>query len=224
MKRVQRMSVVEMASIEMKKQILSGAWPVGQRIPTEVELIEVLGASRTSIREAIRSLTGLGLLEARQGVGTFVLSTEGVDGGLHRILETSDVLDVIAVRKGLDVVAAREAALRHNQDDLEELRQLLDLRRKGLVEADAETFEASDLAFHIGVAKASHNSVLMGLYKFFGESVKTTVQDQCLRNASRTDDDPHDFLFAAIESRDSIGATTAALSILEERVRALDIT
>ncbi|MCZ1009956.1 GntR family transcriptional regulator [Streptomyces lydicus] len=110
-----RVSLVESATDEIRAQIVSGAWPVGSRIPPESALSETLGVSRASVREAVRSLVHAGLLEPRQGDGTFVLCDDDSALALRRRLERAELSHVTQVRQGLDVVAARQAA-QHRTD------------------------------------------------------------------------------------------------------------
>lgn len=65
---------------ELRNQITSGEWPVGSRIPTEPELVEQLGVARNTVREAVRALAHNGLLDIRQGSGTYVVATSELAG------------------------------------------------------------------------------------------------------------------------------------------------
>ena len=70
-----RTGLVDQVIEQMRKAISSGEWPVGQRIPAEPELVSALGVGRNTVREAVRALAHAGLLEVRQGDGTFVRAT-----------------------------------------------------------------------------------------------------------------------------------------------------
>ncbi|HKS49845.1 MAG TPA: GntR family transcriptional regulator, partial [Amycolatopsis sp.] len=112
---LRRESLVELTTSQLHDQITSGTWPVGSRIPAETELAEMLGVGRSTVREAIRALVHIGLLEARQGTGTFVrtLSTEGWES----LVRKAAVLEVYEVRGGLEFQAARLAAARRTDKD-----------------------------------------------------------------------------------------------------------
>ncbi len=75
---------------ELRNQITSGEWPVGSRIPTEPELVEQLGVARNTVREAVRALAHNGLLDIRQGSGTYVAATSELAGVMHRRFAGSD--------------------------------------------------------------------------------------------------------------------------------------
>src|SRR5689334_24969009 len=74
----------------LRAQIASGAWPVGARIPTEPELVEQLGVARNTVREAVRALAHNGLLDIRQGSGTYVVATSELAGVMHRRFADAD--------------------------------------------------------------------------------------------------------------------------------------
>src|SRR5688572_18091947 len=116
MKQIARVSLVDTVVDRLRNEIVTGAWPVGTRIPTEAELVEALGVSRPSVREGVRALAQVGLLESRQGDGTYVIADNETAVALKHALHVADVREVLTVRRALDVVAAREAASRRTDD------------------------------------------------------------------------------------------------------------
>ncbi|MFF5159076.1 FadR/GntR family transcriptional regulator [Streptomyces sp. NPDC000348] len=134
--------------VRLRRQITSGAWPVGSRIPTEPELVQQLGVARNTVREAVRALAHNGLLDIRHGSGTYVLATSELEGVMRRRFAAVGQRDVIDVRDALEVAAARLAALHRTEEDLRHL--------DGSLGAGA--------AFHRALVSASHNEVLITLY------------------------------------------------------------
>ena len=126
MKQIARVSLVDAVVDRLRGEIRSGNWQVGSKIPTEAKLVETLGVSRPSVREAVRSLVQLGLLETRQGDGTYVVAEDEMTVALQHAIEAADEAEVLAVRRALDVLAAREAALHRTDADLAALRVALD--------------------------------------------------------------------------------------------------
>ncbi|MGB8256042.1 MAG: GntR family transcriptional regulator, partial [Pseudonocardiaceae bacterium] len=116
---LRRGSLAELATRQLHDQVTSGTWPVGSRIPAETELAVQLGVGRSTVREAVRALVHVGLLESRQGAGTFVraLSTAGWEPLVRR----AAVLEVYEVRGGLEFQAARLAATRRTEADIERI-------------------------------------------------------------------------------------------------------
>src|SRR4051812_14827640 len=94
----------------LRHQITSGAWPMGSRIPTEPELVQQLGVARNTVREAVRALAHNGLLDIRQGSGTYVVATSELAVVMRRRFAAADRGHVIELRSALEVAAAGLAA------------------------------------------------------------------------------------------------------------------
>jgi len=90
MKQIARVSLVDTVVDRLRNEIVTGAWPVGTRIPTEAELVEALGVSRPSVREGVRALAQVGLLESRQGDGTYVIADNETAVALKHALHVAE--------------------------------------------------------------------------------------------------------------------------------------
>jgi GntR family transcriptional repressor for pyruvate dehydrogenase complex len=159
------MAVTDEAIEKIKAMIVSGSLKPGDRLPKEAGLAAELGLSRNSLREAVRALALINVLDVRQGDGTYVTSLEPplllealsfvVD--LHR---DDSVLEFLQVRRILEPAAVAIAARRIEADQLAALRTLLD----GLgADPSVEELVANDLEFHRGIAACSGNAVLCSL-------------------------------------------------------------
>src|SRR5882757_3935353 len=148
----------------LRAEITSGEWPVGSRIPTEPELVEHLGVARNTVREAVRALAHNGLLDIRQGSGTYVIATSELAGVMQRRFADADPRHVAELRSTLESSAARLAAERRTAKDLRQLDTLLARREEAWVAGDAERFVTADATLHLAVVSASHNDVLVTLY------------------------------------------------------------
>jgi GntR family transcriptional regulator, transcriptional repressor for pyruvate dehydrogenase complex len=140
--------------------LLSGAVPPGGRIPSERQLAESLGVNRPAVREAIRALGFLGLLEVRQGSGTYF---RGPDQELLlRLFEWTLLFgdgkarDLLETRADLEIIASGRAAERRREDDVVALGALLERMRV----SDQAGFPDADLAFHAKIAELAGNVVL----------------------------------------------------------------
>ncbi len=137
----------------------------GSRFPTEHSLCERLGVGRSTVREAMRSLAFVGAVEPRQGSGTYVAC--GGNGvvekliGLGLMVQRSKVHEVVEARRVLEVEAVRLAAVRHGEAE----RQGLEAVMARMAAAIQDPPEASrhDVQYHVLLAAASHNSVLVHL-------------------------------------------------------------
>jgi DNA-binding FadR family transcriptional regulator len=169
-------ALVDQVIEQLRRQIADGEWSVGSRIPTESELAELLGVGRNTIREGVRALAHAGLLEIRQGAGTFVVGRSETTAAVKRRIAASSARDAMEVRRGLEIEAARLAAARRTPDDVSRLRILLAEREATFEVKDTEAFIAADIALHQAVAEASHNKLLAELYIDLSDSLREIVR------------------------------------------------
>ncbi|MFB7916631.1 FadR/GntR family transcriptional regulator [Streptomyces sp. NPDC056061] len=210
--------LVEQATHHLREQITGGHWPVGTRIPGETTLARTLGVGRSTVREAIRALAALGLLQSRQGAGVFVIADHAAEDWPTRLRRAS-VADVYEVRMLIEVEAARLAALRRTDEDLATLDAALTARRAAGAGGDAEFVEA-DIALHAAVVAAAHNPVLTDLFAEFAPALRQGLVDLVSLLALRNDDPNHgdavhDALVRAVVAGDAESAGRAVRSELE---------
>lgn len=169
-----RTGLVEQVIEQLRHAVLTGEWPVGERIPNETELVETVGVGRNTVREAVRALAHAGILEVRQGDGTYVRATSEVSGALRRLCGT-ELREVLEVRRALEVEAARLAAAHRTPADVAEMRALLARRDERGVAGDTAAFARVDAAFHLAVVRSSGNRTLTELYCGLMEAVTASV-------------------------------------------------
>ncbi|MCO5967542.1 FadR/GntR family transcriptional regulator [Actinoallomurus soli] len=196
----------------LRQQITSGAWPVGSRIPTEPELVEQLGVARNTVREAVRALAHNGMLDIRQGSGTYVVATSELSGVMRRRFAEVGRLDVIEVRGALEAAAAGLAAARRTDEDLRRLDALLAGREKAWASGDRDAFVDADAAFHLAVVAASHNEVMAELYADLGQVIRDSLREHFGAELSPEGYMDHSRLLDAIRARDADTATAEAAS------------
>lgn len=159
------MAVTDEAIEKIKKMIVSGELRPGDRLPKESELAAALGLSRNSLREAVRALSLIRVLDVRQGDGTYVTSLDP-QVLLEALRFVVDVhrddteLEFLAVRRILEPAATAMAASRITPAGLAALAAELDALGPS---PSMEALVAADLAFHRGVARWSGNTVLCSL-------------------------------------------------------------
>ncbi|WP_406051823.1 FadR/GntR family transcriptional regulator [Kribbella sp. NBC_00889] len=159
------MRVTDEAIDRIKQMIVSGELQPGDRLPREADLAARLGLSRNSLREAVKALALIRILEVRQGDGTFVTSldpsllmeTMGFVLDLH---QDASVLEFFEVRRILEPAAAARAALRMPDEDVAALRKLLDDLGE---EPSADDQLACDVEFHRQLAIGSGNRALASI-------------------------------------------------------------
>jgi GntR family transcriptional repressor for pyruvate dehydrogenase complex len=156
-------SVTDDAIAKIKAMIVSGDLKPGSRLPREADLAAELGVSRNSLREAVRALSLVRILDVRQGDGTYVASLEpnSLLDAMSFLLEfhqDDSVLDILGVRRILEPAATALAARHMTDEQIEQLRALIEPPSGAITD-----LVALDLSFHAAIATASGNKVLASL-------------------------------------------------------------
>jgi DNA-binding FadR family transcriptional regulator len=202
-----RLNLTDSATGSLRAEILGGRWSVGERIPNEAALSDLLSVSRGTVREAVRVLVSQGLLDTRQGSGTYVRSTVDSSAALDRVKRTG-LRDQWEARAALDLEAARLAALRRTPADLDRMRQLL-AERGTVAEGGSDAFIRRDIAFHKSVVAASGNKAMMELYDFFTAAIAETIHATIDGDLPEPDQQAHAAIVDAIAEGDPDRALAA---------------
>ncbi|MEU8462961.1 FCD domain-containing protein [Streptomyces sp. NPDC029003] len=205
-----RSALVDQVIAQLRNQITSGEWPVGGRIPTEPELVELMGVARNTVREAVRALAHNGLLDIRQGSGTYVIATSELAGVMHRRFSGADPRHIAELRSTMESAAARLAAERRTERDLVQLDALLARREEAWASGDTELFVGADVALHMAVVTASHNDVLIELYADLGDLVADWLRADVGAVLDPADHLDHARLIEAIRRGDGEAAASEA--------------
>ncbi len=209
-----RAGLIDQVIEQLRSQITSGSWPIGGRIPTETELSQLTGTSRNTVREAVQSLVHAGLLERRQGSGTYVLAASELAGAVSRQVAGSRARHVLEVRRALEVGGARLAALYRTADDVAEQHRLIAERNAASRRDDADLAVTADVALHLAIVRSSHNPLLIDLYENVVGALHESVRNN-LSRSGRIDDDDHVALVTAIEDSDAERAAWEAACFLD---------
>ena len=199
---------------QLEGMILEGTLKSGERLPAERALAEQFGVSRPSLREAIQKLSAKGLLVSRQGGGNYVATSLGstFSDPLLQLLESNPEAqrDLLEFRHTLEASCAFYAASRATEMDRERLRLAFERLQDCYARVDevsrAEEGEA-DANFHLAIAEASHNAVLLhtirGLFDLLKRNVVTNIGGMYLQRSETRDRlrEQHQALFEAIIER-----------------------
>ena len=170
--------VYEQVMEQIKKMIVDGSLKRGDKLPSERELVERLRVSRTSIREALRSLQIIGLVECKQGEGNYI--SHSCENSLFEhlsimfMLQESNAIEIIEVRKVIEVGAAAMAAKRITNKELESLEILLNIYGKSQNE---EENVKMDRKFHYEIAQASGNYLISNILNAISSLIDTFIKD-----------------------------------------------
>lgn len=216
-----RAGLVDQVIAQLREAVRQGEWPIGRRIPTEPELAATLGVGRNTIREAVRALSHSGLLEVRQGDGTYVRATSEVSGAIRRLCG-SELRETLQVRRMLEVEGARLAARERTEEELARLRELHDQRDAAQREARFDDFVRVDAEFHLAVVTCAHNTLLTELYRGLTEVITASVAATTHEELGPAEHIQHRGIVDAIADRDPVRAAAEAAEFLDELLADLD--
>src|SRR3954453_14006431 len=156
------MAVTDEAIEKLRAMIVSGELRPGDRLPREADLASTLGLSRNSLREAVRALSLMRILDVRQGDGTYVssLAADSLLEALNFIVEfhhDTSVLELLEVRRILEPAASARAAVVISEPSVEQLAEILGGAN---AESPVEALVKADVEFHRAMSNAAGNSVL----------------------------------------------------------------
>jgi DNA-binding FadR family transcriptional regulator len=216
---IKKTRVAEEVADRIRALMLDGSFPPGEPIPSERHLAERFGVSRGSIRDALRTLETIGLLETRHGQGTFALelSVDRLVAPLASVMAyRSDLQDeLLDVRRMFEPAVARAAALRATDEDVADLERILDAQRQKLTSGQSAIVE--DSAFHAVLARATRNRVVMSIMATLNDLLvesRTHSLEQTGRPARSIEG--HEAVVAALRVRDADAASQAMYNHIDQ--------
>ena len=207
----------------LRGEIESGRWGVGQRIPTEAELVAWTGAGRNTVREAVGSLVEVGMLSRQQGRGTFVTSRSDLEKTLTRHAAAHPRRDTLELRLALDTTAVRLAARRRTDTDVANFKHLLTAREDAWRHGTAEARKETDTALHVSIVQASHNALLAQVY----EGLLAVFEEALDHDVTESGDSfgpAHRLLVDAVINRDETDAAKQMQTLLQPLIDEIDHT
>jgi len=208
---IRRDKVYEGVAKQIERLILKKLRP-GDKLPSERELAETLEVSRSSIRDAIRSLELMGLVEPRQGAGTIVreISSESLVNPLANALKRKEELigELLDFRKMLEPQLAARAATRASPDEISAMETILERQERKLRAGESAISEDSE--FHYAIALASGNSVVLKVLDTLMDLLRDS-RERSLQVEGRPQKSlaGHRRIFGAIKRRDAEAAKVA---------------
>lgn len=208
-RRIQVKKIYEKVADALIDMIKTGELKPGDKIDSIEQLAENFDVSRSAVREALSGLRAMGLVVMRQGEGTYITQFDAanfalpVNAGL--LMKMEDIKELYEVRKVLEVGAARSAALYHKEEDLIPLKEAIEQMKKAQV--NGEIGEDADMRFHMAIANATHNDMLIHLMRSVSEvmvSVLRETREVLIYTEKKTVSliDEHQRIYDAIKARE----------------------
>jgi GntR family transcriptional repressor for pyruvate dehydrogenase complex len=216
---IKKTRVAEEVADRIRVLILDGTFPQGQPLPSERVLTEQFGVSRGSIRDALRMLETIGLIETQHGRGTFPreLTVDRLVAPLASMMTFQQDLqdELLDVRRMFEPAVARVAATRATEEDFADLQRILDTQRRKLKTGRSAIVE--DTAFHAALARSTRNRVIVSLMATLNDLLvesRTLTLRQKGRPAKSIEG--HEAVVAALRLRDAEGAARAMYNHIDQ--------
>lgn len=194
----------------LKAMIDNGEIREGERIPTERVLADRFGVSRTCVREALSALKLSGVVSGKPGAGTYLVTAapDGIDASDLLLTEEASPFEILESRKVIEPALASLAARKATGQDIEDLQTALDAMR--MATGSQEALVRADRQFHMSLAKATHNRILVRTLGQMLELMQRTYYSE-VREAGHGDDyfDSHSEVYRNVQARDWKGAERA---------------
>lgn len=178
-KQIKTKKIYEEIADALIESIRTGELLPGEKLDSVQALSESFQVSRSAVREALSALKAIGLIEMKQGEGTYVkqFDPEQLTFSLSPafLMKQHDVTQLLELRTIIETGAVKKAALLRTDDDLHQLREALEQMK--LAEAHKETGEEADLSFHLAIATASKNDLLKALMNHVSTLLVETMRE-----------------------------------------------
>ncbi|WP_409970116.1 FadR/GntR family transcriptional regulator [Bengtsoniella intestinalis] len=200
-------TVVDKIIHKIRDAIGRGRFAMGDKLPTEFELMEELHVSRNSLREAMKILTAMGIVEIKRGDGTYICSEirpNIMDFMVYSmLLEDSNPEEIIELRQTLDEDVLEMAVLRATDQDIQALEEIMAQMRTCFTTGDLRGASKVDYQFHMCLATASHNKflsrIVTGVYGLFEGSIENNI---CSEAQFAKADHHHQEMLDCLKDRD----------------------
>ncbi|BBH20044.1 GntR family transcriptional regulator [Paenibacillus baekrokdamisoli] len=219
-----RLNLVDQVILQIESLIESGEWQVGKKIPAEPELVVELNVSRNTLREGIRALCHAGVLMTKQGDGTYVSSGSTLGAAIQRRIQKSSLLDTLEVRNALEQEAARLAAERRTEQDLEKIWFYHQECSSFTVSRDMEQYVAADMKLHQTIVESTGNQMLIDLYAHITEAIQESITIYLRKRfTDKLPQDEHHQLVEAIAAQDSKAAAKNVQQFFDQLKRDIEM-
>lgn len=222
-------SLVDVVADQIRNEIKSNAYAIGDRLPTEKELTETYGVSRPIVREAIGVLKRDGLIASRQGLGAFVVDNAEAAFRMKSPAQndTEEIANVIELLMAFEATATALAATRRSEAELKDIFASLKGMEKAIANGEAGVEE--DVAFHRAIADASGNPYFREMMSFLDKRarnfIRTARENTARVHADLIDEVQHEHqkIYDAIAAQDPALARKAAEAHLRGAAKRLQL-
>ena len=219
LKKIKKQNISDIVFEQLQEQIINGTWAPGAKIPSETALSEELGVSRITVRNAFQRLISLGLIEAKQGGGTFVKDYTDADalGYIQPLLAYAkpDIHYFLEFRAVMEPEMAAVAAEKATPEQIADIRTFAEQYENADL-SDTEALLAADMAFHFSIAEATMNPIIIKIYEMLRDIYSANLKQVIDELGRDIGVKYHTKIYEGIESHDPVAARRAMRRHLQE--------
>lgn len=219
--KISNTKIYEQVADIILEQIKAGDYQVGDKLPSIQKIGKQYGVSVASVREALNALRTIGIIEMKQGYGTFIKQTEPTFFELgDKFTSLSQIKELLELREIVESATVEKASLYRTEEDLVELKQAL--VEMGQAVIDGTSGEKADLEFHLAIAKAAKNTLLVELLNNISELMRNSMEETrkiFIYSKQKTMNkllEEHDVIYQAILQQNDVKAVDAMRAHLLE--------
>jgi len=230
LERIETRKIYARVTDQILELVKNGSLGPGDQLPSEVRMAEQLGVGRSSVREALRALEILGIVESRSGIGSFVKRRSlpsAIVPGLQALTGKGTPLEILEARKAIEPQIAYLAALQRSEDDLEALERTVDLMEREVAKGGGRGTD-EDLQIHMLLASACKNPMLIDVFRLVKDRMLkrfwrvVTIEDFSTRERMVAYVAHHREILSHLQRREAAEAAAVMLRHLEAVEAALE--
>ena len=219
MRSIERVSVIDQVVEQLQSAVIDGTFAVGDKLPTEQEFCERLNVGRSTVREALRVLQAIGLIELRPGRGAFVADSRVQDEraiALWFAQNRPTLSDVMELREAIEPLSVKLAALRRKARELSRIREIHEQFVIAAGEQNVPKLALLDEEFHTAIAESTGNSLIVRMNRLIANELRE-YRVRALATPDRIAHalHPHGEILKAIERQDAASAVSSMIEHLE---------
>jgi GntR family transcriptional repressor for pyruvate dehydrogenase complex len=203
---------------KLKEQIMRSVWKEGEKLPSENELCVMFGVSRVTIRAAIQQLEILGLVEVKQGEGTFVKNTttmRTVDT-FNSVLVSESSQDIIVILEYRKIIEKGSIGLAQEKITHQDFLDLEQIYEQMVNSKDIDDYIKADWTFHYKIAEITRNAVILKVYEFLHEILSTSLTKELNMLGHKWGINQHRMIIDALK----IGVKRKSEALMENHIQA----
>lgn len=213
---IKKVNIADIVYENMLEMVAGGSWPEGTKIPSENELKDMFQVSRNTVRQAIQKMSALGILEAKQGEGTYVRKID-TSFYLNILIPTvflgdESCISILEFEKSIQVESVKLAGKKASLEEIEGLKRYIDLMEK---ESDPDQFFEYDIEYHKYLSQITHNEMFYKSMSIIKCMLKENLREIVVRYGTKESVSHHTLIYEYLKE----GKILEAAELMDEHMQ-----